>query len=32
MVQVRQMTRQYPFAFTTAGPFAWRARDDEERR
>jgi hypothetical protein len=31
-VQVRQMTRQYPFAFSAAGPFAWRARGDEERR
>jgi hypothetical protein len=32
MVQVRQMTRQYPFAFSAAGPLAWRARGDEERR
>jgi hypothetical protein len=32
MVQVRQMTGQYSFAFTAAGPFAWRARGDEERR
>jgi hypothetical protein len=32
MVQVRQMVRQYPFAFTAASPFAWRARADEEPR
>jgi hypothetical protein len=32
MVQVRQMTRQYPFAFSVAGPFAWLVRGDEERR
>jgi hypothetical protein len=30
--QVRQMTTQYPFAFAPAGPFAWRARGDEEPR
>jgi hypothetical protein len=32
LLQVRQMTGQYPFAFAAAGPFAWRARGDEERR
>jgi hypothetical protein len=30
--QVRQMTSQYPFAFTAAGALAWRAHGDEERR
>jgi hypothetical protein len=32
MVQVRQMVRQYPFACTAAGPFAWEARGDEGPR
>jgi hypothetical protein len=32
MRQVRQMARQYPFAFSAAGPFAWRARADQEPR
>ncbi|MEA2839887.1 MAG: hypothetical protein QOF41_1217 [Methylobacteriaceae bacterium] len=30
--QVQQMVGQYPFAFVAAGPFAWRARGDEEPR
>jgi Domain of unknown function (DUF6867) len=29
LVQARQMTTQYPFAFTVAGPLSWQARDDE---
>jgi hypothetical protein len=32
MRQARQMVGQYPFAFTPAGPFAWRPRTDEEAR
>jgi hypothetical protein len=31
MVQARQMVRQYPFAYSAAGPLAWRRRGDEER-
>lgn len=32
LVQARQMTTQYPFAFTIAGPLTWRARGDEGPR
>jgi hypothetical protein len=32
LMQTRQMVRQYPFAYTAAGPFAWRAHGDEEPR
>jgi hypothetical protein len=32
LMQTRQMVRQYPFAYTAAGPFAWRANGDEEPR
>jgi hypothetical protein len=28
MRQVRQMVRQYPFAFAAANPFAWRSSAD----
>jgi hypothetical protein len=30
MRQVRQMVRQYPFAFAAANPFAWRSSADQE--
>jgi hypothetical protein len=32
LIEARQMARQYPFAYTAAGPFGWRARGDEEPR
>jgi hypothetical protein len=31
LMQARQMVRQYPFAYTAVGPFAWRRQADEER-
>ena len=32
LTQARQMVRQYPFAYSAAGPLAWRARGDEGPR
>ncbi|MBV9395330.1 MAG: hypothetical protein JOZ84_13065 [Methylobacteriaceae bacterium] len=32
LIQARQMTTQYPFAFTAAGPLTWQARGDEGPR
>jgi hypothetical protein len=32
LMQAGQMVRQYPFAYKAAGPFVWRARDNEEPR